>query len=782
MLTVEQVKSDVEPWLRPISPAAPAGDNAMYDPRYEELRAKMVALDSPTGGDVEWPDIVRSGRELLTGATKDLLIASYTVYAMVETDGLRGLSVGLELVRGLLDTYWDTMFPPAARPRGRGNAVDWLVARLELTLPRLDIGPADRPSVELVSTQWKELSTIARDRLGEHCPAMRGVEDVLTRILMSLPAPAPPPPAPAAPVPDPAVAGAPAPPPSVAAEASPPPPTPAEPTAQPAAAAPSTVEPATSGTPAATAPADRLAAAREVAKAWLLPIEGDFPAGADPRYEQLYQDARNEVIKLDTPTGEQPDLGIVAGASDTILRTKGKDVLIAGYLAFARFEDKGLPELPACLLLVSGLVEDFSDTMFPTRPRGRTNALTWFIEQLDRALAPVKPKAEQRDLVLDIEAATKELMTVLRDKLGDDAPGMSPLRDRVQRLVLAVPQKKPDPPPPPPRPTQPTPAAAPAAGTAPMARPAGDMPQATDVGSVEEVSKFLLATGQALVKAAGMLRRADDGSASAYRLLRCGLWLHLVAPPPADAGGKTSVPGLPAPRRAQFETILSNAKWSAAIEELESALQQFRFCLDLNRMTHQALVALGPSHEAAATAVVSETASLLRRMPTLLDLCAADGTRFADDATRSWIAQTLLAGSESGGTGSSTDDGAEREAIAELRTLMKTQPQEGMKLGKKIIDEATSPRSRLLRRLGLAEACLEADQARLARGMFAAIDREMRDRGLQDWDPPLVGRCLDGFMRSIRAAAKAGSPYAGADEIFERLCLVDPAAAARLSG
>jgi type VI secretion system protein VasJ len=306
---------------------------------------------------------------------------------------------------------------------------------------------------------------------------------------------------------------------------------------------------------------------------------------------------------------------------------------------------------------------------------------------------------------------------------------------------------------------------------------------AADVSNAEDVTKFLVATGQSLTKAAGLLRRADDSTAAAYRLIRTGLWLHLAAPPPADAGGKTSVPPLPAPRRKQFETILANAKWSAALEELESALQQFRFCLDLNRMSHQALVALGDSHAAAATAVATETASLLRRMPGLLELTAADGSPFADGSTKSWIAEHASAGEGGGGGGGggSPDDGASAKELAELRGLMKTKPQEGLKRGMALIEGATSPRSRLLSRLALAESCLDADQAKLARGMFAAIDREMRERGLADWDPPLVGRCLEGFIRSIRAAAKAGSPYQGADEIFERLCLVDPAAAAKLS-
>jgi type VI secretion system protein VasJ len=465
--------------------------------------------------------------------------------------------------------------------------------------------------------------------------------------------------------------------------------------------------------------------------------------------------------------------------AETVLQSKGKDLLMAGYLAYGLYQDRGLTALPTGLMLVVGFVDQYADTMFPSRPRGRSNALAWFTDHLEKALAQENPTPDQRELVITIDRAVKELADVARDKMGDAAPGMSPLRERMQRMLLAVPEKKPQAPPPP-KPAAPSPAQ-PQAQAARPAASAPAMPAVSgDISSAEDVTKFLIDTGKSLVTAAGLLRRADASTPAAYRLIRTGLWLHLSAAPPADAGGKTNVPGLPEARRKQFETILANGKWLAALEETESALQQFRFCLDLNRMSHQALTALGDTHKHAAEAVAAETATLLRRMPDLIDLSAGDGTPFADNETRAWIADNAGSGGGAGPARSTGDDGVPAEALAELRGLMKTKPQDGMKRGMELINAASSPRSKLLCRLALAEACLDADQGKLARGMFAAIDREMQDRGLQDWDPPLVGRCLEGFMRSIRAAAKAGSPYQGSEEIFERLCLVDPAAAAKL--
>jgi type VI secretion system protein VasJ len=306
------------------------------------------------------------------------------------------------------------------------------------------------------------------------------------------------------------------------------------------------------------------------------------------------------------------------------------------------------------------------------------------------------------------------------------------------------------------------------------------MPASTaDVSSAEEVNKFLLETGRGLVKAAGLLRRAEVTTPAAYRLLRAGLWLHLQKAPPADAGGKTQIPPLPPARRKQFETIAANAKWAALIEETESALQQFRFNLDLSRLTDQGLEGLGDAAAPARAALAAEVSGLIKRMPELVEYTAGDGSPLADDETKAWLASLAPAGDGEGEGGGS--DAADKSAMADVRGQMGAKPGDAIKLARTRIDEATTPRSRFVRQLLLAEICLGSAQAKLARGMFAALEREMTARELLTWEPDLASRCLEGLVRSIRAANKAGAKHEGANEAFERLCLVDPAAAARLS-
>jgi penicillin-binding protein 1A len=47
----------------------------------------------------------------------------------------------------------------------------------------------------------------------------------------------------------------------------------------------------------------------------------------------------------------------------------------------------------------------------------------------------------------------------------------------------------------------------------------------------------------------------------------------------------------------------------------------------------------------------------------------------------------------------------------------------------------------------------------LARGLFAALERELREHLLFAWEPELAGRCLEGFVRATQARRQPGSSF-----------------------
>ncbi len=108
---------DVNSLLNEISPDAPTGEDLEYDPAFGELeraaegKPEQVLGDSTVAAEpADWRTVRNKATELL-GRSKDLRVGVYLTRALVNTDGLPGLSDGLSLVRGLLERYWDNVHP-----------------------------------------------------------------------------------------------------------------------------------------------------------------------------------------------------------------------------------------------------------------------------------------------------------------------------------------------------------------------------------------------------------------------------------------------------------------------------------------------------------------------------------------------------------------------------------------------------------------------------------------------------------------------------------------------
>jgi type VI secretion system protein ImpA len=108
---------DVEKLLSEISAEAPCGEDLEYDPAYSELeRAAQGKPEQEIGNTKieaqppDWREIEGAALELFT-RTKDLRVAVLLAKAALHSGGFGALSDGLEVVRGLLDRYWDQVHP-----------------------------------------------------------------------------------------------------------------------------------------------------------------------------------------------------------------------------------------------------------------------------------------------------------------------------------------------------------------------------------------------------------------------------------------------------------------------------------------------------------------------------------------------------------------------------------------------------------------------------------------------------------------------------------------------
>jgi type VI secretion system protein ImpA len=109
---------DVESLLSEVSAEAPCGEDLSYDNAFLALEGMLRAQS--TGGVVagveqeaeepNWRE-VREKSLVLWQRSKDLRIAASLTIALLKTEGIPGLRDGLSLLRGLLERYWEDLYP-----------------------------------------------------------------------------------------------------------------------------------------------------------------------------------------------------------------------------------------------------------------------------------------------------------------------------------------------------------------------------------------------------------------------------------------------------------------------------------------------------------------------------------------------------------------------------------------------------------------------------------------------------------------------------------------------
>jgi type VI secretion system protein ImpA len=97
----------------------PAGEDLRYaaTPIYSKIKDALTEVDLPQedGTREHRPaDLnlaIRLASEALTSQSKDLQVATWLTEAMLRRDGVGGLRHGLDLIRAMLETFWESVYP-----------------------------------------------------------------------------------------------------------------------------------------------------------------------------------------------------------------------------------------------------------------------------------------------------------------------------------------------------------------------------------------------------------------------------------------------------------------------------------------------------------------------------------------------------------------------------------------------------------------------------------------------------------------------------------------------
>jgi type VI secretion system protein ImpA len=161
---------DVEKLLAPIAGDRPVGNDLRYDATFDRIRASRKVADDKqqgrsAGGDPEgastspeeraaaarndWTYVADLLCVTLVTETKDLQLAIWLLEAATYLEGFAGAASGFELIRRLLETYWDDIYPaidleddePLAL---RTGVMEWIDERLPLIVKSIPLSGGSR--------------------------------------------------------------------------------------------------------------------------------------------------------------------------------------------------------------------------------------------------------------------------------------------------------------------------------------------------------------------------------------------------------------------------------------------------------------------------------------------------------------------------------------------------------------------------------------------------------------------------------------------------------------
>ena len=108
---------DLEPLLAPVTPEDPSGPDLEYDPAFGEIdRLAQGKPEQQIGNTIvpaeapDWKVVQKKATDLL-GKSKDLRVGAHLTRALLQTTGWPGFALGLGVLRGMIERYWDGVHP-----------------------------------------------------------------------------------------------------------------------------------------------------------------------------------------------------------------------------------------------------------------------------------------------------------------------------------------------------------------------------------------------------------------------------------------------------------------------------------------------------------------------------------------------------------------------------------------------------------------------------------------------------------------------------------------------
>lgn len=492
---------------------------------------------------------------------------------------------------------------------------------------------------------------------------------------------------------------------------------------------------------------------------YLEPIPGDSPVGIDAGNEEEYF-----VLNMEIPKNT-PDYKKCIELSAIILKEKSKDIRIATWLCFALFRsEEKIKGLLNGLTIIYHLLKNYRDDLFPSNPVHRSKAIQFmnqprFFKLVERE-APTKANAKD---YLSIRNVLNNIVDICGQLFPDNSPVLKSIVEVIEshaetaNELLSPPKKVEKPPAPPPEKkieVVEKPAVAPTVAP-PKAVEKPVQPVKETAAAPAKISSENDGVIQLRQILAQFFEYLDEGTKKekvpesyfVFGISRQLQWGKLFRPP--DTEGATQIEGPNSIISGNIKKWFASAEWDALIPRIELNFLKgdgpFPYWLDVQRFVVKALESKGGNYTLAASEIKRQLVQLLERIPDLHKLKFRDKqTPFADDDTVNWIYNEVMAG-----TGTASKEQVILPAIMgeEYESINDDYKQACMELPKNVetnvslmqkgIDTDDRRKGKFLRRLNLANYCMQAKQQELARVHLIELGSLIDEYNLTLWEPAL---------------------------------------------
>lgn len=165
-----------------ISADSPCGINAKYEADFELLEAEVAKAQSLTNETTDWDQVLKLSQSILSDLSKDFTAACYFANASIQVNGYSGMLDGFALLDSLCEEYWQDMFPPVKRLRGRQASCQWLIEQTALYLDQNDPKPEDFEFVTTLASTVKNLDFFLAEKMDDKAPNFADINRPLKRL------------------------------------------------------------------------------------------------------------------------------------------------------------------------------------------------------------------------------------------------------------------------------------------------------------------------------------------------------------------------------------------------------------------------------------------------------------------------------------------------------------------------------------------------------------------------------------------------------------------------